>query len=1434
MYANLKTIALSLIILTLVGSISVFAAESGYSSDSVGRSYDSSEVSAQTEAQQNISEIFNNLETVGSNYNGGGSSAAGLALVDSACRAAIERSMQARLFLEMKDSLTPSVVLPSAVDAYISQKVRNFGQGAMSQLCAALKGEAIQSPEFSQDMKDSLRNEFIPQILSFGQDMAHSSGIPFLSRLEIEMGTSQKSLIGSITSVQPLWQDENDLHHVFAQLSWYKAPDTVSDNGETTQYDTYNAGMAYRYLTTDKNHLYGANMFFDYAPHNDHTRMSIGVDARTSQLAISANRYIPLSTWRSVDSYNEERASAGWDTEVRGQVPQLPSWTGIIKGYQWDGFKEGDKVYGAQTAVEYSPVPALALRVGVRDESDSSASLEAALRFNWRFDQPQDLQLKPRTELASVADYVYEKVQRDNIIRVKQRRKASSKLTVIETAGVNSAVEASGSSSLRVGQSLLMPVTVTTANSVGAISRLRFSDGSVLTSGQNTQVRVEPNLITLITGSIQYVNNGIVQNIVVPGGTIALHGTDLDVISNGVDSTVRLRDGSITFTGNVSGSATLAPEQMAQSITGIVGTVATGSATYITHTDTVSTAIDRVADPQNGPKVSPYPYEAPRIIGNNMVVGGQIVFGLRFNDAVTVSGGTPQLAFTINGFSRLANYVSGSGTNDLRFTYTVVALDVSATTLTVNSLNKNGSSIMGNGKDAVTTIADVSLPIVGGGGDVIPPSGYGVAFTTSPINDANRTAVAFDITSAEVGTTYAYTITSSGGGTPVTGSGTVTSATQSRTGVNVSSLSDGTLTLSVILTDAAANSGTAATDTVTKDATVPSGYAAAFTTSPINNANQTAVAFDITSAEVGTTYSYTINSSGGGTAVTGSGTVSAATQSITAVDVSGLTDGTLTLSVILTDGASNAGAAVSSTAVKDSGVPTGYTASFTTSPVNNANKTAASFNIASAEVGTTYSYTINSSGGGTAVTGSGTVSSVTQSITGIDVSALADGTLTVSTNLTDASGNAGSAVTATVTKDIVAPTGYAATFTTSPVNNGNKTAAAFDMTSATVGSTYNYSISSSGGGTAVTGSGTVSTATQSVSGIDVSALGDGTLTLSLTLTSTTGNTGAAVTATVTKDVAIPSGYAAAFTTSPVNNANKSAAAFNITSAIVGSTYNYSISSSGGGTAVTGSGTVSSATQAVTGLDLSALGDGTLTVSVTLTSGSGNTGSAVTATATKDVVAPTGYTAAFTTSPINDANLTAAAFTISSAEVGATYNYVISSSGGGTNVTGSGTVATATQAVTGINLTGLSDGTLTVSVTLTDTNSNAGTAATNTVLKNTAAPTGYSVAFTTDPINNSNKTAVVVTASAAEVGSTYSYTVTDGVTTIGPFTGTITTATQAFAAIDVSSLVDGTLTVSMTLTDTGNNAGAAVTDTVVKDIVAPTIVSVTVTDGTYEP
>ena len=155
------------------------------------------------------------------------------------------------------------------------------------------------------------------------------------------------------------------------------------------------------------------------------------------------------------------------------------------------------------------------------------------------------------------------------------------------------------------------------------------------------------------------------------------------------------------------------------------------------------------------------------------------------------------------------------------------------------------------------------------------------------------------------------------GGTAVVGSGTITSATQQVTGVNVSSLPDGKLTYSVTLTDAAGNMGSAATATTTLDKTPPTGYSIVVDQSQINSLNAAATSFTFTDAEEFTTYNYTVTSDGGSGSVTGSGPVLSSTQRVTGINVLSLPNGTLTYSVTLTDAAGNVGSTATATATLD-------------------------------------------------------------------------------------------------------------------------------------------------------------------------------------------------------------------------------------------------------------------------------------------------------------------------------------------------------------------------------------------------------------------------------------------------------------------------------------------------------------------------------------
>ncbi|MEJ8553761.1 S-layer homology domain-containing protein [Tepidibacter sp. Z1-5] len=712
--------------------------------------------------------------------------------------------------------------------------------------------------------------------------------------------------------------------------------------------------------------------------------------------------------------------------------------------------------------------------------------------------------------------------------------------------------------------------------------------------------------------------------------------------------------------------------------------------------------------------------------------------------------------------------------------------------------------------------------------DTKPPIGYSISIDQSKINNRNKNDLSFTFDGAEVGAKYNYSIDDTNVSTSaVTGSGTISTETDQINEIDVSGLDDGTLTLSVYLTDSSGNQGSNTIGTVEKEATPPSGYGVSIDQSGIDNTNETDLSFTFYGAEIGSTYSYSIDDTNGGTtAVTGNGTISTLTDQITSIDVSELDDDTLTLTVNLTDSSGNQGNNTTDIVTKDTTAPTGYTVSIDQSSINNGNKTALSFTFTGAEVGSTYSYSINDTSGGTsAVTGNSTISTVTDQISNIDVSGLDDDTLTLSVYLTDTSCNQGSTVTDTVVKDIVAPSGYLVNIDQAKITGSNKTSLSFIFAGAEEGSTYNYSIDDANGGTSgVTSNGTISTATDQISNIDVSGLDDGSLTLTVYLTDSSGNQGSNTTDTVEKDATPPTGYAVSIDQSAINNSNKASLSFTFTGAEVGSTYNYSIDDTNGGTsAVTGNSTISTATDQISNINVSSLDDDTLTLTVYLTDTDSNQGADATDTVEKDTVAPSGYSVYIDQSIINNSNQNALSFTFDNAEVGATYNYSIDDTNGGTfAVTGSGTISSATQQITGIDVSGLDDDTLTLTVCLTDQSGNSGSDTTDTVTKDATPPTGYSVSIDQSLINSGNDNALSFTFAGAEVRETYNYSIDDnnGATPAVTGSGAISAATEQITGIDVGGLDDDTLTLTVVLIDLSGNLGGNATDTVTKDATDP--------------
>src|SRR5690606_40635768 len=144
-------------------------------------------------------------------------------------------------------------------------------------------------------------------------------------------------------------------------------------------------------------------------------------------------------------------------------------------------------------------------------------------------------------------------------------------------------------------------------------------------------------------------------------------------------------------------------------------------------------------------------------------------------------------------------------------------------------------------------------------------------------------------------------------------------------------------------------------------------------------------------------------------------------------------------------------------------------------------------------------------------------------------------------------------------------------------------------------------------------------------------------------------------------------------------------------------------------------------------------------------------------------------------------------------------------------------------ISGINVLTLPDGTVTYTVTATEN----GTTDTETITatKDTVAPT-VDATTVTNPVNSSNDDDTTISGTGT-VGATVSVVASDGTNSTAAKTAVVNSNGQwSVAGINVSSLADGTLTYTVTITD-GNNNSATDTITTTKDSQAPSLTVATI-------
>ncbi|EWH08644.1 Ig family protein, partial [Catenovulum agarivorans DS-2] len=326
--------------------------------------------------------------------------------------------------------------------------------------------------------------------------------------------------------------------------------------------------------------------------------------------------------------------------------------------------------------------------------------------------------------------------------------------------------------------------------------------------------------------------------------------------------------------------------------------------------------------------------------------------------------------------------------------------------------------------------------------------------------------------------------------------------------------------------------------------------------------------------------------------------------------------------------------------------------------------------------------------------------------------------------------------------------------------------------------------------------------------IDISALNNGTLVVTVTQTDDAGNTSSASIKNITLDNTAPS---APSITTPIEG-----------DGLVNAAEDDSVLIEGAGAEANASVTVSisdganSLSQMITAdgngswslsgseFDVSTFNNGTLTVTASQTDSAGNTSVELSETVTLDNALPSVVIHSLQTNdttPALSGTVDDVEATISVTLDGQSYDAV-------NNADGTWTLADDLVST-------LSDGTYDVEVSATDTFGNVATDSTTAELEIDATkPSGFSVDIEQSLIDASNDTAMSFVFANAEVGTSYQASVSDGTNTVS-VSGSVEAVDAQVTSIDVSGLAEGSLTLSVTLTDSFGNQSDAVTDTVDK-------------------
>ncbi|MDL4620142.1 Ig-like domain-containing protein [Citrobacter amalonaticus] len=623
---------------------------------------------------------------------------------------------------------------------------------------------------------------------------------------------------------------------------------------------------------------------------------------------------------------------------------------------------------------------------------------------------------------------------------------------------------------------------------------------------------------------------------------------------------------------------------------------------------------------------------------------------------------------------------------------------------------------------------------------------------------------------------------------------------------DISALNDGVNTISVTVTNAAGNSGSATHD-VTVDTAAPSVTVGSVTADDVINAAEQGADLVLsgttTNVEAGQTVTVMFNGRPYTVTVDNNGEW---TLTVPPADLAGITDGSARVEVSVSNAAGNSASATHDYSV-DTTAPVITISTIAADDILNATEAQADLVITgttTAPAGQTVTVMLNGNSYTALVQANGSWS---VTVPAAEAGALTSGNVTAT--VSDSAGNTGSAshaLTVDTTSPVVTISTVAADDIINSAEHGQTQIISGSASGAAAGDAVTVTVNGKDYTTVVDAAGNWSVG---VPAADISGLNDGVNTISVTVTSAAGNSGSA-THDVTVDTATPSVTVSSVTADDVINAAEQGADLVlsgtttnveagqlVTVILNGQTYTAQVQANGEWTL-----TVPSA-------DLAGITDGSARVEVSVSNAAGNSASA-THDYSVDTTAPAITISTLAADDILNATESLADLVISGTTT--------APAGQTVTVTINGNDYTALVQVSGswsVTVPAAEAGALTsgnVTATVSDTAGNTGSASHALTVDTTSPVVTISTVASDDIINSAEhgQTQIISgSASGAAAGDAVTVTVNGkDYTTVVDAAGNWSVGVPA---ADISALNDGTTTIAVTVTNAAGNSGSATHD-----------------------